>query len=282
MQHFLAKSDPEETIQQHTINLMENYNILRELYPNIKYLNWDILKLACLYHDLGKMNTKFQNKIMKKLGYDLLKDELQDIQEVNHNFLSPAFLPKKKLGEKYDRIQLKVLYQAIYRHHNRNLPHIEDIKNVVEMDLSKYIKEFKIEGYDILKEIDLSEGITFKYRKEVKDNIIPMEDGIDTFYSYVITKGLLNKIDYAASSYISEKRLSVELPNKDLKQKVNEFFYRNSFEKNSLQDYMESNSNENNIIIASTGERVIIVTGCINVLVSRVSGTLTKYNSCIA
>ena len=31
-----------------------------------------------------------------------------------------------------------------------------------------------------------------------------------------------------------------------------------------------------------TGERVIIVTGCINVLVSRVSGTLTKYNSCIA
>ena len=32
----------------------------------------------------------------------------------------------------------------------------------------------------------------------------------------------------------------------------------------------------------TTGERVIIVTGCINVLVSRVSGTLTKYNSCIA
>lgn len=35
-------------------------------------------------------------------------------------------------------------------------------------------------------------------------------------------------------------------------------------------------------IIMETGERVIIVTGCINVLVSRVSGTLTKYNSCIA
>lgn len=37
-----------------------------------------------------------------------------------------------------------------------------------------------------------------------------------------------------------------------------------------------------NLIVAATGERVIIVTGCINVLVSRVSGTLTKYNSCIA
>ena len=37
-----------------------------------------------------------------------------------------------------------------------------------------------------------------------------------------------------------------------------------------------------NLVVAATGERVIIVTGCINVLVSRVSGTLTKYNSCIA
>ena len=31
-----------------------------------------------------------------------------------------------------------------------------------------------------------------------------------------------------------------------------------------------------------TGERVIIVTGCINALVSRVSGTFIKNNSCIA
>lgn len=32
----------------------------------------------------------------------------------------------------------------------------------------------------------------------------------------------------------------------------------------------------------AAGERVIIVTGCINALVSRVSGTLIKNNSCIA
>ncbi|WP_346868160.1 MULTISPECIES: hypothetical protein [unclassified Clostridium] len=32
----------------------------------------------------------------------------------------------------------------------------------------------------------------------------------------------------------------------------------------------------------ATGERVIIVTGCINILISRVSGTLTKYYSYIA
>ena len=37
-----------------------------------------------------------------------------------------------------------------------------------------------------------------------------------------------------------------------------------------------------NLIVAATGERVIIVTGCINALVSRVSGTFIKNKSCIA
>ena len=35
-------------------------------------------------------------------------------------------------------------------------------------------------------------------------------------------------------------------------------------------------------LVVDTGERVIIVTGWINALVSRVSGTLIKNNSCIA
>ena len=36
------------------------------------------------------------------------------------------------------------------------------------------------------------------------------------------------------------------------------------------------------LLYHATGERVIIVTGCINALVSRISGTLIKNNSCIA
>lgn len=36
------------------------------------------------------------------------------------------------------------------------------------------------------------------------------------------------------------------------------------------------------LVIAATGERVIIVIGCINTLISRVSGTFIKNNSCIA
>ena len=36
------------------------------------------------------------------------------------------------------------------------------------------------------------------------------------------------------------------------------------------------------LLVLPTGERVIIVMGAINTLESRVSGTLIKYNSCIA
>ena len=36
------------------------------------------------------------------------------------------------------------------------------------------------------------------------------------------------------------------------------------------------------LIVLPTGERVIIVTGYINALVSRVSGTLVRYKSCTA
>lgn len=49
-----------------------------------------------------------------------------------------------------------------------------------------------------------------------------------------------------------------------------------------LKDYPGKTPPIHLLFNMATGERVIIVTGCINVLVSRVSGTLTKYNSCIA
>ncbi|OLS01860.1 hypothetical protein [Tissierella creatinophila] len=47
-----------------------------------------------------------------------------------------------------------------------------------------------------------------------------------------------------------------------------------------LSDKLEGKYNLT--IEMETGERVIIVTGCINALVSRVSGTFIKNNSCIA
>lgn len=248
---FLAKSDPEETIEEHTLKLIDNYNLLKSIYPDIKYLNWDILRLACLYHDLGKINTKFQNKIRKDKNYKV--DKLQDYDEVYHNFLSPAFLPKNKLKSMYSKDELRVLYQSIYKHHERRKSSYDDIKKTIDVDLENIINKLK---FNKLNEIDLSERLN-GFKMYVKDNIVK-QDGMDVFYNYVLTKGLLNKIDYAASTYVSDGRdenntLKVEIKNNNLKNKVNEFFIRNKHEKNNLQKYMEENMNENNIVIASTG-----------------------------
>ena len=42
MNRFLAKSNPKESIVEHTNKLIVNYQILKETYPSLN-INWDIL-----------------------------------------------------------------------------------------------------------------------------------------------------------------------------------------------------------------------------------------------
>jgi CRISPR-associated endonuclease/helicase Cas3 len=55
--------------------------------------------------------------------------------------LSPAFLPKKKLLEKFGKEKIKNLYQAIYYHHNyEDNTTTKDKQNIIEQDLEFYLK----------------------------------------------------------------------------------------------------------------------------------------------
>lgn len=55
-----AKSEPIESIKEHTDKLIEQYEIIKKLYGKEilenKEINeerfWNILKIACLYHDV--------------------------------------------------------------------------------------------------------------------------------------------------------------------------------------------------------------------------------------
>lgn len=239
---FLAKSskkaDTIETIQEHTLNLLYEYKNIKSIYPSIKYLNWDILRLACIYHDLGKINTKFQNKLGENL-----EDDLEGIDEIHHGYISPAFLPKKYLKSLYSDEDLKILYQSIYYHHARKILYndsFNNLKRIIKEDLIKYINDFKFnEMLDI-------EKLYPSYSKYV-DTRICSNDG-DLFYKYIITKGLLNKLDYSASAHIP-----VEIKNTNLLEKTIESMTSKKFKLNDLQEYMLKNQDENNIIIASTG-----------------------------
>ena len=57
---YLAKSNPRETLEEHTLKLIENYDLLRQYYPGIS-VDWEILLEAVKYHDIGKI--KYQNAL---------------------------------------------------------------------------------------------------------------------------------------------------------------------------------------------------------------------------
>ena len=73
---FLAKSNG-ETIMEHTENLISNLKNFFIIYSEIN-VDKKLLLLACIYHDLGKINKKFQSKLSGKrqngeLPHGLLK-----------------------------------------------------------------------------------------------------------------------------------------------------------------------------------------------------------------
>ncbi len=238
MNIYLAKSNPRETIQEHTERLIENYNKLRTIYPDL-HVDWDILYLACLYHDLGKMNKKFQDKIQGKKRHN---------DEIPHGILSLAFINAEDLErEGYSKERIKLLAQAIAYHHERDF-------NFDKSTLDREIESLKIEAENF-KYYRLGNLKVNKLKKRYfsMDRIYE-EDDNDLFYKYVLIKGLLNKIDYAASSYVD-----IEIKNdfllRDLENNLlSKFRSKNpNAGWNNLQKYMIEHRDDNLIITAQTG-----------------------------
>lgn len=252
MNNYIAKSFPRETIIEHTENLIRNYEILKKLYPNIKHMKWDILYNACLYHDLGKMNTKFQNKIIKNINekhggeINFLEDNFEGIEEIPHGYLSCAFVPLNIFKEKFTEAQLKIIYESIYRHHKReelSTERIDDLKKITKNDLQKYYDDF------MFSRLEYREPISYNYRKYLKKRFLKgkeIKENEELENLFVLVKGLLNKIDFAASSGVS-----IEKKPENLKDLTYESIKEWGF--NDLQEYMSQNTDENLVIRASTG-----------------------------
>lgn len=247
---FLAKTKDRETIIQHTENLYKNFEVLKKMYPTTKNLDWDILELACLYHDLGKMNAKFQNKLIRKLNEKDSNFNMKELEEtvledeIPHGYLSPAFLPKDSLKNKYSDDEMRILYQSIYFHHSREkLDNHEILKRTVKEDLMRYIDDFE---FDKIGKIEKLNPSFIRYiKRRIPD---PDNDAKETIQQYIMTKGLLNKIDYAASGGVD-----VEVKNEDLFEKTYNYLKKDGYKPNKLQQYMIEHQDENNVIIASTG-----------------------------
>ena len=174
---FLAKSNPRETIQEHTDKLLKNLNTLQEIYPNL-FLNWDIfymLKLACLYHDLGKMNVSFQKRVTGG----------RESQILPHGIFSLCFLSGKELfKERRDKYLeqgeekgvaikkainfVRIVANAVAYHHERAIP--ENAAEILKSNLNSLREQLKDFKYDKLQNLKVEELACLLYTSDAADD----------------------------------------------------------------------------------------------------------------
>lgn len=245
MNNYLAKSNPKETIIEHTEKLIDNYNLFKKIYPNLN-VDWDILYLACLYHDLGKMNRKFQEKIE---GIRRHQDEIP------HGILSLGFIEPKKLESKgYTKERIKLLAHAIAYHHERDF---NFDSNTLKREIESMREDAINFNYERLENVDvklLSKKYFSKNRIYEDDENDEDNQNENLFFDYVMIKGMLNRIDYAASGGIDVEKQNEFLLG-DLEENLLKKFkeINPNAEWNKLQKYMIKNRDDNLIIVAQTG-----------------------------
>lgn len=242
---YLAKSNGKKTIKEHTDDLLRQYNILKNMYPHLlDEKEWEILSLAIKYHDLGKINSKFQNKLYKAIKEDEELLEEYEGQEVPHNFLSPFFINGKIYKEKYGKENAKALISAVYYHHDR--VKVEYDSEIIEKELTK-----QIENFGDFYGLDLS-----KPKERFHRYLLQKEDEEIKLKKYILIKGLLNKIDYVAS--LDKNMVNVEEDVRENGETVSDKIDKLVQDKfngkyREVQEYMKSRKDENIIVVAPCG-----------------------------
>lgn len=247
---YYAKSNPIETIKEHTDKLLENLEILKRTYgskivqvidmPEERF--WQLMKIICKYHDAGKVNSGFQNVIRNAIGEPLIPTKFNNDQ-IKHEQISPMFVPYKEY--QLTKTERKLVYQSIYYHHERNNKlHVdvdllkEIIKEDIEPNIENIEKELKIQVPEL--------KTTYLGMVEGQARITEFDD---IYKDYCIMKGLLHRLDHCSSAWIP-----VEDDTKDeISEFVEKFMKQNKFKLNDLQEFAKENQDKNVIVIGSTG-----------------------------
>ena len=228
---YYAKSNPIETIEEHTNRLLENMKLLKKLY-GIQILDkasfdkerfWDLLEIVCKYHDLGKVYTPFQNIIRKNLKEPLLNTEF-NYEIIKHEQLSPMFIPVEKYNLSKD--EKKLVYQAIYYHHERDGKDINNIyvQEILEKDIIPQLEKIKSEiPYEI------EENMNCMYIKYIQ-SINRIKENDSLFIEYCLLKGILHRLDHSSSAEMKVEEDTLE----NIANYVDEFMKKRNYHKNDL------------------------------------------------
>lgn len=247
---YYAKSNPRETLKEHTDELVNQIKYLKEIsqrqVAKITSLEdnefWRLLEIACKYHDTGKIFTPFQNLILNKIEEKEIPTEF-NYNDIKHEQLSPALIPIDDLD--LTEQEEKLLVQAIYYHHERKQIN-EDrvlINKIIKNDLMP-----KLESASKELEIKLNKDPNTLYLSLVGDN--KRINSLHKLYiDYVLLKGFLHRLDYSASAHIQVE----DTYNEKISDYIEEFFKQHHFIENELQEFAKDNQENNVVAVGSTG-----------------------------
>ncbi|MBO5348785.1 MAG: CRISPR-associated helicase Cas3' [Clostridia bacterium] len=245
---YYAKSDTKETIKQHTDKLLENLKLLKQCYEDeilkVNNINKErffyLLEIVCKYHDIGKVYTPFQNVILDKIGKKTLNTKFK--YDIKHEQLSPMFVPIEKLQLSPE--EKKLVYQAIYYHHEREyseIPNNQLISEIIEEDIQPQIEEIKREM-----NFELNENLSPIYIRYVKNRI---KQGDNLYNEYCLLKGLLHRLDHSSSALVPIEDDTTE----NITDYTEKSIINKGYNLNDLQVFTKKNSNKNILVIGSTG-----------------------------
>lgn len=257
----LAKSAPidnPETLFCHSREVLQQAELLKKSYgakilepvPNqYKQYFWNALFLVCAAHDLGKVQSLFQNKILKacKRENEFLLS-VRGIEEIPHNIISPAFIHNQV--KEFSKEIRPAIYQAIAFHHARGKRYLESdkawmaVENVIKNDVCNRLAELE----------DMQQLFTYQlqspsagYLRKLQEHL---EGDVATFY--LLLKGFLYRVDHSGSAHLPSEVCS----NRHSSQQIVDYLVskRGIDRRNIWQiGYARHASDQNVILQAGTG-----------------------------
>jgi len=242
---FYAKSSG-ETLEEHNQKLIDAFESLKNKGFLINWLDENhekIIREIIYFHDQGKKNPEFQNRMRKILKLPIIKG---DFKKIPHEWLSPAFITEDKENEikgilsnlNLDREQFFNFFVfAIIAHHHRNyLPDNNRIQRMIDWMNAKY--NLRLEYY---------------YNVQELLNTYNASEDRERWKRYFVYRirwlGLLQKCDYAASAGIDpEQRYDG-----DFRNDFENWLMKKNWELREFQQKAGECSNKSILIIASTG-----------------------------
>ena len=210
IEYLLAKSNPPQSISEHTEEVLRRIKQLRDVHGNsVSEEDWDLLRYAALYHDTGKASTPFQMSIRGNRKHG---------DAIPHNYLSVAFLP--------DDVEDELLAAVVAFHHWRSFPDLnhEKLKSAYE-DLQNLLpllrKEMEVLGISVNLSPFSKWARWLRFlRKHVYDRVTQFRFSLDEllkikkeeypYRRFVLLVGLLNRADHSASAGVDAEKPPVD------------------------------------------------------------------------